>query len=80
MNTIKKVLGVVWIALGLVVAYYSLTELGLPKLTSGKQDDLVFGIIICFILLPIITGGLLIFGKYALQGEYDLEKMEHPKE
>ncbi|MDP3394540.1 DUF6814 family protein [Sediminibacterium sp.] len=72
MNIIKKVLGIVWLALGLAVAYYGLTILGLPKLTSGKQDDLVFGIIICFILLPIVVGGLLVFGKYALQGEYDL--------
>jgi hypothetical protein len=42
-------------------------------LSSGKQDDLVFGIIIMFILTPIITGGLLIFGKYALQGEFSEE-------
>ena len=44
-----------------------INHLGIPKLTSGKQDDLVFGIIICFILLPIVVGGLLVFGKYALQ-------------
>ncbi|OYW82289.1 MAG: hypothetical protein B7Y37_05875 [Sphingobacteriia bacterium 28-36-52] len=72
MNIIKKVLGIVWLALGLAVTYYGLTILGIPKLISGKQDDLVFGIIICFILLPIVVGGLLVFGKYALQGEYDL--------
>lgn len=72
MNSIKKFLGIVWIALALVIAYYGFTVLGYPKLTSGKQDDLVFGIIIVFILLPIVVGGLLIFGKYALQSEYDL--------
>jgi hypothetical protein len=72
MNQIKKILGIVWIALALAVAYYGFTVLGIPKLTSGKQDDLVFGIIICFILLPIVVGGLLVFGKYALQGEYTL--------
>ena len=72
MNLIKKILGIVWLALGLAVGYYGITILGIPKLTSGKQDDLVFGIIICFILLPIVVGGLLVFGKYALQGEYDL--------
>jgi len=72
MNLIKKILGIVWLALGFAVGYYGITILGIPKLTSGKQDDLVFGIIICFILLPIVVGGLLVFGKYALQGEYDL--------
>jgi hypothetical protein len=71
MNTIKKYLGIVWIALGLVVAYFGLTVMGIPKLVSGKQEDLVFGIIICFILLPVVAGGLLIFGKYCIQGEFD---------
>jgi hypothetical protein len=72
MNTIRKFLGIVWIALALAIAYYGFTVLGYPKLTSGKQDDLVFGIIIVFVLLPIVVGGLLVFGKYALQNEYDL--------
>ena len=72
MNNVRKLLGIVWLALGLAVGYFGLTILGIPKLTSGKQEDLVFGIIICFILLPIVVGGLLVFGKYALQGEYEL--------
>lgn len=72
MNQIKKILGIVWILLAIVIAYYGFKVLGYPKLTSGKQDDLVFGIIIVFILLPIVVGGLLIFGRYALQGEYEL--------
>lgn len=72
MNALKKYLGFIWIFLALVVAYFGITVLGLPKLGSGKQDDLVFGIIVCFILLPVVVGGLLIFGVYAAQGEYDL--------
>ena len=72
MNAIKKFLGILWIAMGLAAAWFSITTLGVPKLTSGKQEDLVFGIIIVFVLTPIVTGGLLVFGRYALQGEYDL--------
>lgn len=72
MNIIKKLLGIVWVVLAIAVAYYGYTILGLPKLSTGKQDDLVFGIIICFILLPIVCGGLATFGIYALQGEYTL--------
>lgn len=75
MNSIKRILGFVWIILALVIAYYGLTLFGIPKITSEKQDDIVFGIIILFVLLPIIVGGLLIFGKYAIQGEYDDENM-----
>ncbi|WP_298396543.1 DUF6814 family protein [Flavobacterium sp.] len=70
MNAIKKYLGIVWIALAIAVAYYSIEIFG-GKLTSGKQDDLVFGIIIFFILLPMIVTGLSIFGYYAITNEYD---------
>jgi hypothetical protein len=71
MNEIKKYLGYLWLILAVVIAYYGFIKLGYPKLTSGNQEDLVFGIIIVFILLPIVVIGLAIFGKYASQGEYD---------
>ena len=71
MNAIKQVLGALWIALAAAAAYFCVFEFGLPKLLSDQQDDLVFGIIILFVLMPIIVGGLLKFGWYALQGEYD---------
>ena len=74
MNTLKKFAGVIWIILALVTGYYGLTVFGLPKLASGKTDDLVFGIIILAVLLPLIVGGLLRFGLYALAGEYDSEE------
>ena len=73
MNALKKYLGIVWIGLAALAGYFAVTSLGLPKLTSGKTEDLVFGIIIVFVLMPIIVGGLLRFGLYALQGEYDEE-------
>ena len=48
-----------------------ISELLGEKLLSDKQDDLVFGIIILFILTPLIVTGLGTFGYYALTGEYD---------
>ncbi len=74
MDGLKKVLGIVWMLLAAAVLYFGLTVLGIPKLNSGKQDDLVFGIIIVFVLLPIVVGGLGIFGWYSLQGEYSADK------
>ncbi len=74
MNAIKRILGIVWILMAAAIAYFGFTIFGLPKIQSAKQDDIVFGIIILFVLLPIIVGGLFIFGKYAFQGEYDDEK------
>lgn len=74
MNTVRKFLGIVWAVLAVAIAYFGFTVLGYPKLISGKQDDLVFGIIIVFLLLPIIVVGLLVFSKYALQNEYAIDK------
>ena len=71
MNQLKRILGVVWIALALAAAYFCIFVFGWPKITSGKTEDLVFGIVILFVLTPIIVGGLLTFGTYALAGEYD---------
>lgn len=70
MNALKKYLGIVWIALAIAVAYFSIVIFGY-KLTTGKQDDLVFGIIVFFILLPMVVTGLTIFGWYALTNEYE---------
>ena len=74
MNLVKRILGIFWWILAVLVAYYGIEALGIPKFSSGKQEDLVFGIIVCFVLLPIVVIGLLIFGKYSLQGEYDDDK------
>jgi nitric oxide reductase large subunit len=71
MATIKRILGVVWIILGLAAGYYLLVSQAIPQFSSGRSEDLVPAIIYTFILMPIITGGLCIFGWYALRGEYD---------
>ena len=57
--------------LGLASAYFGVVILGLPKINSGIQDDLIFGIITLVFITPIASIGLCLFGKYALAGEYD---------
>jgi hypothetical protein len=74
MNQIKRILGMIWIGLAVASAYFCIFIFGLPKFLSGKQEDLVFGIIILFILTPLIVLGLGIFGYYSLMGEYDSSK------
>jgi hypothetical protein len=74
MGNFKKYLGILWIAIGLTAGYFNVFIMGIPKLRTGKQDDLVFAIINLGILTPIIVGGLLIFGWYAITGEYKEEK------
>jgi hypothetical protein len=74
MKQLKRILGMIWIGLALASGYFCIFEFGLPKLFSDQQDDIVFGIIILFILTPLIVTGLGIFGYYALMGEYDNSK------
>jgi MFS family permease len=70
-NQVKRLMGYVWILLGLVAAYLGVFKIGIPKLMSGSQDDLIFGFIVMFIITPVAGVGLFMFGKYAIDGEYD---------
>ena len=71
MNKLKRLLGIAWILLGIAAGYYLIINQAMPKFNSDKSDDLIPAIIYAFILTPIIVGGLLVFGKYCLDGEYD---------
>jgi pyruvate/2-oxoglutarate dehydrogenase complex dihydrolipoamide dehydrogenase (E3) component len=57
-----------------VIAYYGIGEFGMMKVMSDKQEDQVFGIIIIGVLMPIVVGGLAVFGWYSLNGEYSANK------
>jgi ACR3 family arsenite efflux pump ArsB len=70
MNAIKKIFGIVWIALGLYAGYELFHRYG-GNLGSAKMDDRIQAIVFVFVLIPIIVGSLLRFGIFALQGEYD---------
>lgn len=71
MNNLRRILGIVWILIGLAGGYYLIVNQAIPKFYSDKEEDLIPAIIYAFVLTPIIVGGLLIFGWYALRGEYD---------
>lgn len=70
MNLLKKALGIVWIALGPVVLYY-LISTGASEI--AKKPDIntkiQWGVFIG-ISIPIAVG-IVLFGYYALKGEYD---------
>lgn len=73
MNQLKRILGFVWIVLGIYAGYYLLVNQAIPKFMSDKSEDLVPAIIYTFILMPVITGGLMVFGYYSISGEYDIK-------
>lgn len=73
MNNLKRALGMLWILIGLVAGYYLLISQAIPFFTSHKSEDLVPAIIYAFVLAPIVAGGLIVFGWFALKGEYDVK-------
>ena len=72
MNTIKKYLGIIWLLLAPVVLYFlvngAISNID-PAGTKDINNPLIW-IIIIAIFTPIAIG-LMIFGWYALKGEYD---------
>ena len=75
MNAIRKALGILWILIGVSAGVYLIYFQALPLWKSGG-NDLVPAIIYTFILAPIISLGMSIFGYYAMQGEYSTRNGE----
>lgn len=72
MNTIKKYLGLLWMLLAPVVIYILVSGAFTHIDLNGKKDinNPVIWIIIITIFTPIAIG-LMIFGWYAFQKEYE---------
>jgi purine-cytosine permease-like protein len=72
MNRIKRIMGVFWIIIAPVVIYFLITGAVQNISSSGTKDinKPVPWIIIISIFTPI-AAGLMVFGYYAVKGEYD---------
>lgn len=70
MNLIKRILGIVWIGLGIGAGIYLFYFQAVPLWAKGG-NDLVPAIIYTFVLAPLISIGMSLFGYYSLQGEFD---------
>jgi hypothetical protein len=70
MNIVKRILGIVWIALGPLVLFY-LIRTGAAEITKKPATDtkIEWGVFIA-VFVPNAVGFVL-FGYYALKGEYD---------
>lgn len=69
MNQIKKIAGILWMALGPVAAFF-LVQTALSEISKKPTVDtkIQWGVFIV-VFIPICIG-LVIFGWYALKGEY----------
>ena len=74
MNSIKKFLGLIWMALGPVAMIFlfiqAMEKVGLTHTDIERTNTILQWGIILFIFLPISIG-LMIFGFYAWKGEYE---------
>lgn len=74
MNTLKKILGLVWMVLGPLTMTFlfiqAIEKVGLTHTDIERTNTILQWAIILFIFLPISLG-LMIFGFYAWKGEYD---------
>lgn len=70
MKNIKKILGGIVMLIGLFAGYYLIINQAIPLWSKGG-NDLVPAIIYTFILAPIISLGMVTFGWYAINGEFD---------
>ncbi|HMG68720.1 MAG TPA: hypothetical protein VK588_13570 [Chitinophagaceae bacterium] len=70
MNTIKRIAGVLWMLIGPLAIYY-LIKTGMSEINKKPVIDtkIQWGVFI-IVFIPIAIG-IMIFGYYAIKGEYD---------
>jgi uncharacterized protein DUF6814 len=69
MNVIKKWLGIVWILLGPVAIYYLIKTAASEIHNKPNIDTKIQWAVFLIVFTPIAIG-MVIFGYYALKGEY----------
>ncbi|AEW02884.1 hypothetical protein A4D02_02535 [Niastella koreensis] len=70
MNQLKKWLGIVWMLLGPVAIYYLIKTAAAEIAKTPGINTIIQWAVFVIIFIPIAIG-LVIFGYYALKGEYD---------
>jgi uncharacterized membrane protein len=70
MNKLKRILGIVWIALGAFAVYYLFVSQAIDMWKAGGEKYIPAAIY-TFVLCPMIAGALGTFGLYSIQGEFD---------
>lgn len=70
MNSIKRLAGLVWIALAVYAVYLMIHQAGIEFGASPKLDTRIFWFTIIPVFVPIMAG-LALFGYYCFKGEYD---------
>lgn len=70
MNQLKRIAGILWILLGPVAVYFLVKTAAAEINHKPDTSTLIQWGVFVLIFIPIAVG-LVIFGYYALKGEYD---------
>lgn len=70
MNNLKKGLGIIWMILGPVTMFY-LIKTAAAEITKKPVIDTKIQWAVFIVVFAPIAVGMVIFGYYALKGEYD---------
>jgi purine-cytosine permease-like protein len=70
MNTIKRIAGVLWVILGPLAIYY-LVKTAIGEINKKPVIDTKIQWAVFIIVFTPIAIGIMIFGYYAIKGEYD---------
>lgn len=70
MNNIKRWLGIVWLLLGPVSIYYLIKTAADEIAKKPVLDTKIQWAVFVIVFIPIAIG-MIIFGYYAIKGEYD---------
>jgi len=70
MNTIKKALGIVWMILGPLVLFFLIRTAAAEIARKPVLDTRIEWTVFIVVFIPIAIG-LVLFGYYALRGEYE---------
>ena len=70
MNKIKRIAGIVWLLLGPVAIYYLIKTAAAEIAKKPVIDTKIQWGVFIVVFIPIAIG-IMIFGYYALKGEYD---------
>lgn len=70
MSAVKKWMGIVWILLGPVAVYYLVKTAAAEIAKKPVIDTKIQWGVFIIVFLPIAIG-MVVFGVYALKGEYD---------
>jgi purine-cytosine permease-like protein len=70
MNQLKRYAGIIWILLGPLAVYYLVKTAAAEIEKKPVIDTKIQWIVFIVVFIPIAIG-IIIFGYYALQGDYD---------